>query len=677
VSLILKGKLEGKSQDEIRQIIQDAWLNVYVDEGTLTNPLTEIPMSMSESPHLWYTYLMTRPEYFSFTVKELFGIKLLPVQALMLKELWNRRFPMLIASRGFGKSFIMAVYALLRALLIPRRKIIICGASFRQSKVIFEYMQSIWNNSPILRDIVGQDGSNGPRYMTDMCRFTIRDSMVTALPIGDGQKIRGQRANDIIADEFASIAREIFENVIAGFAAVRAAPADNVRLEASKRFAKFIQMQHFLPDSIEGPKDNQIAITGTAYYDFNHFGEYWKRWRTIIKSKGDYKKLEPLFQDTDVPEDFDWRDYSIIRIPYELVPRGFMDEAQVARSKATIHSGIYQMEFGAVFSNDSNGFFKRTLIESCVVSNQNEIYFPSSTEPAIFSAAVRGNPQRKYIYGIDPASEVDNFSIVILEQHPEHRRIVHAWTTNRKEHKEKIKAGLVSETDFYSYCARKIRDLMKIFPTDNIALDAQGGGISIMEALHDDDKIDVEAGEQKIWPIINPDKPADTDGNQGLHILHMIQFASADWTSESNHGMRKDFEDKVLLFPFFDMATLGVSRAQDELGNRLYDTLEDCVLDIEELKDELSTIIISQTPSGRDKWDTPEIKLPGGKKGRQRKDRYSALVMANAVARDIQRNPRLILNPELGGWAENSKIDKESKNFVGPAWLANHFNDLY
>ena len=32
-------------------------------------------------------------------------------------------------------------------------------------------------------------------------------------------------------------------------------------------------------------------------------------------------------------------------MPYELLPKGFMDADQVARSKATVHAGIYQMEY--------------------------------------------------------------------------------------------------------------------------------------------------------------------------------------------------------------------------------------------------------------------------------------------------------------------------------------------
>ena len=58
------------------------------------------------------------------------------------------------------------------------------------------------------------------------------------------------------------------------------------------------------------------------------------------------------------------------------------------------------------------------------------------------------------------------------------------WTTTRSKHKEQVHAGLASESDFYSYCARKIRDLMKVFPCVHLAMDAQGGGIAVMESLN-------------------------------------------------------------------------------------------------------------------------------------------------------------------------------------------------
>ena len=197
--------------------INEAWLNLDVEEKDLFNPFDCISLSQHDF-HYKITWLLSRPEYFSFLCKHIFNINILPSQALFLCEMWNRKFPMLIASRGFGKSFILSLYSMIRALLLPERKVVIVGAAFRQSKVLFEYMETIWNNSPILRSMC--DVNSGPRRDVDRCVMRINKSRITCLPLGDGQKIRGQRANDIISDEFASIPRDIFETVVAGFAAV-------------------------------------------------------------------------------------------------------------------------------------------------------------------------------------------------------------------------------------------------------------------------------------------------------------------------------------------------------------------------------------------------------------------------------------------------------------------------
>ena len=658
------------------RVIQDAWLGIDVKDGDLFNPMDFLfhdddPDKMLER----IAWLMMRPEYFSFVCKYILNIEISPFQSLLLQEMWHKKFPMLIGSRGMGKSFILSVYPLLRALFMPRRKIIVVGAAFRQSKVLFEYMDTIWKNAPILRDLCGS--RSGPRRDVDRCVMHIGDSTITCLPLGDGSKIRGQRANDIIADEFASIPREIFENVVAGFAAVSASPIEKVKDRAKKKKAEELGVDLIKETDVDPvtEKSNQIILSGTAYYDFNHFAEYWKRYRSIVNSKGDRQKLKEVFGD-DVPEDFAWQEYSVIRMPVTTLPDGFMDEGQIARARATVHSGIFQMEYGACFTTDSQGFFKRSLIENCIASESNNIVI--NEQPIQFEAMLKGDPNKKYIFGVDPASEVDNFSIVVLELNGTHRRVVHVWTTNRSQHRDQLKAHLVDEDDFYSYCARKIRNLMKVFPCMEIALDAQGGGIAVMEALHDKDK--VREGEQKIWPVIDYDKPKDTDDEPGLHILRMCQFAKYDWLAEANHGLRKDFEDKLVLFPDFDSVSLGLSAEEDNIEGRIYDTLEDCVMEIEELKNELSMIIMTQTGTGRERWDTPEVKIAAGKKSRLRKDRYSSLIMANMSARqlDVERTVRTY--DHYGGFARKSGEQDNKDNgpmYHGPSWFTENMSDIY
>ena len=656
-----------------QQKLQDAWLGIEVDENSLFNPMDFI-MEGADKDQLIerIAWLMMRPEYLSFASKYVLNIDLAPMQSLLLYEMWNRKFPMLIGTRGMGKSFILSVYPLLRALFMPRRKIIVVGAAFRQSKVLFEYMDTIWKNAPVLRDLCG--ANSGPRRDVDRCVMHINQSTITCLPLGDGSKIRGQRANDIIADEFASIPKDIFENVVAGFAAVAASPIEKVKQKAKERKARELGIPTSDPEKeTGGDKSNQIILSGTAYYDFNHFAEYWKKYHKIISSAGDQRKLEEIFGG-EVPSDFDWTEYSIIRMPVDKLPDGFMDAGQVARSKATVHSGIYQMEYGAVFTTDSQGFFKRSLIEACTTSPQEPVTLPSGE--VWFEASLKGDPNKTYVFGVDPASEVDNFSIVVMEVNPDHRRIVHCWTTTRKSHKELLKSKIVDEDDFYSYCAKKIRQLMKVFPCAEIAMDAQGGGIAVMEALHDKDKI--PDGEVAIWPVIE-EKAKDTDDYPGLHILRMCQFAKYDWLAEANHGLRKDFEDKIVLFPYFDTVSLGLALEIDKSLGRKYDTLEDCVMEIEDLKDELSIIEMTQTNTGRERWDTPEVKTGAGRKKRLRKDRYSSLIMANMSARYISTEKVAPEYGAIGGFANGQPSfgGLGDKMYHGPAWFTEGTKGLY
>ena len=656
----------------------DAWLGL----GDLSKIIVPINHMVGrtkediENPDLHLLRLLKNPKYFGTTVKLLFDIELHPIQIAILQEFWIRPFPMFVASRGFGKSFLMALYCTLRCILVPGTKIVVVGAAFRQSKIIFEYMETLWRNSPILRSIFnGND--DGPRRDVDRCTMRLGESWTIAVPMGDGSKIRGLRAHIIIADEFASISPDIYETVVSGFAAVSASPIQNVKEEAKKSAMREAGLWNDELEAVQIKKGNQAIIAGTADYSFKHFAQYWKRYKAIINSRGDKHKLEEIFKG-EVPDSFNWQDYSIVRVPYELIPKGFMDDKQVSRAKATIHTGIYNMEYAACFTEDSDGFFRRSLIESCVVNESRPIVI--SGTPMLFDVSTKGNPSLQYVYGIDPASEKDNFSIIILEVHPDHNRVVYGWTTNRNNFKDRQKTGLVNEHDFYGFCARKIRNLMKVFPCARIGMDAQGGGVAIEEALHDPGKI--EEGETLIWPIIDMNKAKDTDDQPGLHILELVQFARAEWTAQANHGLRKDLEDKILLFPRFDQVSLALALDKEnkdimntDLSN-LYDCESECILEIEELKNELTTIVMSQTstgPNARDRWDTPEVKLPNGKKGKLRKDRYSALIIANMIARQMSRSLQPTTYDVIGNnLAEVGKADGQM--YKGPNWFTEAAN---
>lgn len=440
-----------------------------------------------------------------------------------------------------------------------------------------------------------------------------------------GETIRGLRANVVIADEFDAINTEIYEIVVKNFGAVSLDPVNEM-----KRVSRVSAMRE---RGIDVPKEladggfkNQSIIMGTMGFEFNPLYQYWHKYNTIIENKG-------LIDGHQMKS---WREFVVLRMPCEMIPQGFMSDDTIEAARVTMHPAYFNSEFGCVPITDTEGFFRRTMIESCVArpSNiQDDVKWPKWC-PSTFDVRLKGDPDKRYVMGVDPAAEDDNLAITILELHPEHSRLVYCWTVNKK----KLAAQQFGDKvkNYYKYVARKIRNLMADFNIDHIGIDAQGGGGALAEALQDEGAL--KEGEVPLWPFIDPNKAQDTDNYPGLHILHMIQFAKADWTSQSNHGMLKDLQNKTLLFPDYNTILMGLAGLQKATGaSSIYsDSEEDCLEEIEELKKELSTIVYTKT-AHREKWDTPEIKMADGTKTNLKKDRYSALLIANAIAREYNR----------------------------------------
>jgi hypothetical protein len=211
-----------------------AYLGLDLSKIQLHNPFENIVEDEPLDTARNLVRVMTKREYIHALCKHVLNVNLLPVQNAILQEIWHRPFPLFVASRGFGKSFLLAVYAFLRTLLKDKTKVVVVGAGFRQSKLILEYMDAIWKNAPVLRDICNRE--SGLTKDVDRYTFRVNQSTVIGIPIGNGDKIRGLRANIIIADEFNSIRADVYETVIQGFGSVTASPYENVVKLAKKKF---------------------------------------------------------------------------------------------------------------------------------------------------------------------------------------------------------------------------------------------------------------------------------------------------------------------------------------------------------------------------------------------------------------------------------------------------------
>lgn len=144
---------------------------------------------------------------------------------IMAREMMLRQFLWVEIMRGGGKTFGFARNFLNYALMVPNTPIILTAPSFRQSLMCFDNIrQLIELNSKnenslfnIKNEIVGEIKRG---TMEALVNFK-NGSMIKAVPMGDGQKIRGLRGGLLFVDEAYQVTEELYQSHIAPFVGVR------------------------------------------------------------------------------------------------------------------------------------------------------------------------------------------------------------------------------------------------------------------------------------------------------------------------------------------------------------------------------------------------------------------------------------------------------------------------
>jgi hypothetical protein len=591
-------------------------------------------------------------------------LDLLPFQCVMLKMLWEKKFPMIISARGSGKSFLIAVFALLKAILIPGSKIVIVGAGFRQSKVVFGYIDEIVKMSPIIQEILGGMRLNRVKYNADKVslKFHINNSEIVGLPLGDGSKIRGFRATTLCADETASINEQVFDVAVSPFLAVKADPARSAKIEQTiKRLYRLGAPENVL-DFVRKNQTpgNQLVLSGTASYEFNHFYRRYSVYKMFAQSRGKSEIIKAAldvqnqnnktaFSASDIARYCrTWHEYAIFQLPYHAIPGGFMDEDMIAQHRATLSPVAFAQEYECKFAKDTFGFFPRSLIEAAT---------PNPQSPDRVDYQVMGKPNGVYVMGVDPARHNDNFAITILYLDGVKAKTVYAESWNRVE---------------YTKCMRRIRELCKLFNIVYIAMDQGGGGDHIADLLANADYL-----EEDDYPITTIDKDDHKLIPNRVDLIELVNFHT--WSKEANHALRADIQTKRLLFPSIideervikeTMMTLESKRDkkhappldEEQIKMQVVDLLhgtldhQDKILtlgvvrEIEGMIDELCTIELQVTEHGTERFGLPKLDDQPEGLDIRRRDRYSALLLAAYAARKFRGTGfKPQLPPALGG----------------------------
>ena len=547
---------------------------------------------------------------FGWCSKYILNTELANYQMVFQQLLWSKKYPLLIASRGAAKTFSLAVYAVMRALFYQGSKIIVVSASFRQAKRIFEEIETIYKRAPLLRAAVGE----APRRGVDHCIFNIGESVIKALPLGDGSKIRGERASCVLIDEVDSVDAEVFNVVVRGFAATQLDPMSKVKEAYIHGIAKRMPNQ-----------GNQIVIAGTAGFNGGNFHKLFVQYLKIIQAEAcdyGYNLVDELGE--DLGDTFiDSRNYGIVKLPWQRVPEGILDRDLISNAKITMSRMLFNMEYECLFADVSRGFFIYKSIDNATSKGSEG-----------FNVAIKGKSLQTYVMGVDPARTGDAFAIVVIEVGCPHKIVYVETLINKK----------------FSQSVRVMRKIMEKFGgVKRIACDLGGGGLTVEEML---ELPEYFRGDQKA--ILN--RNLDNKIKDGDYIFDGINFSSK-WIEEANFLLQKNIEDCRIMFP------------TKVINDRLYsdsataDEIDYVYNEVNEMKKELYQISVTQTKNGNRHFDIDPTMEAKRKKVRPRKDRYSALLLANYCANQIleekegrKGSKKQLLdkyNSITGGWSED------------------------
>lgn len=526
-------------------------------------------------------------------------------------------------------SWTVSLFALIWAMLNPGNRIVIVSFAFRASRRILEQCEKFINekDAALLRAAFPDEKPYGLHRKTDEWLLKVPNgATIQCLPLGDGTKIRGTRADTLIVDEFAYLPEDIIGEVLRPF--LTANNKIKEQIENSEREDKLIAQGIMTEEERTVINDfKKVIFLSSACFEFEHMFKRYTDWTNLLM---DDKRAEEIRSSGT--------SYFVSRIGYEAAPAGLLNMKEIEEAKKDISEAMFKREYGAIFSGDSDGYFRASKMLDCSVKDKES--------PCLELTGERG---AEYVLGIDQAlsgSEgADHFAMCLMKlvkRPTDERRIgmvVHSYAVaggNLKDHMTyllylltnfniiyiALDASQGDELEFVNSCNQS-----KAFKEYHIALDS-------IEA-------DFKKDDYRELPVQIRRSYNRTSGR----ILQKQPFGSA-FQRAANEHLQACFDHRRILFggkiSANDAATscaldvdLSLLQSHADLidpeTKRLSNTdmmeLQDRLLDL--TRKECAMIQVKATELGTMTFGLPQSAKRTSGPSKTRKDSYSALLLCN------------------------------------------------
>ena len=512
-----------------------------------------------------------------------------------------------------SKSFSTGIFALLDAILNQGVQIGILSKSFRQSKMIFKKIEDI-SRSPkatFFAQCITRVSRMNDEWVMEIGRSSIR-----ALPLGDGEKLRGFRFQRIIVDELLLMPQKIYNEVIIPFLSVVDNPTE--RQEVYDLETQMIEKGKMKEEERRKWPANKIIGLSSASYKFEYLYKIYQQYEALILNENKQ----------------DGAHRTIMHFSYDCAPEQLYDQNLISQSKATMSESQFEREFGAIFTDDSSGYFKVSKMALCTIQDGDGQ-----------CVEVVGNPKDEYILAFDPSwsesESSDDFAMLLIKLNRDTRKgtVVHSYALSGSNLKTHMK--------YLAY-------LLTHFNVVGIVGD-YNGGVQFINSCNESDifkKINIKLG------VIDADldKALDYEKNLGKvkhqynlsekNIVFLRKPTSA-WIRIANESLQAAFDHKRIFFaggainddynnqrkarvPIKDLKFIrNDSNEKGGAGARMIDFVEHQKDMMDLIKVQCALIQITTSPQGTQSFDLPLNLRKQKGADKARKDSYSALILGN------------------------------------------------
>ena len=182
----------------------------------------------------WGAYYRKHPDEFA---EEYLHIRLKLFQKILLVMMfWSTTF-VFIAARGLGKSYLSAVYCVIRCILYPGTKICIASGTRGQALNVLEKI--MYELKPASPELCLEIDEKQSKVNGTEAKIVFKNSSVIKV-VTASDSARGNRCNVLLLDEFRLISKEVIDDVLRKFLTLRRMPKydELTESERKKEYAK-------------------------------------------------------------------------------------------------------------------------------------------------------------------------------------------------------------------------------------------------------------------------------------------------------------------------------------------------------------------------------------------------------------------------------------------------------